>query len=126
MRCKLIALVLGWLLTTLVPASAKTFALTDAHRAAILAELQKKLKDPESARLGDVYAGPKEATSVFVCGYVNAKNSYGGYVGMTPFNGLLTLADDNTPRAFHVVGIGGDNKETAVVMVMCQNDGLLT
>ncbi len=47
-----------------------------------------KLKDPESARFKNLrfvdYKGGK-----LICGEVNAKNSYGGYVGFAPF--LATL-----------------------------------
>lgn len=46
------------------------------------------LKDPESARFSDVYgiAGENaEPGKHAVCGRVNAKNSYGGYVGYRPF-----------------------------------------
>lgn len=39
------------------------------------------LKDPESARFYDIKTFPNRN----VCGYVNAKNSYGGYVGKKPF-----------------------------------------
>lgn len=48
----------------------------------------EKLKDPESARFRNLrivdYKGGK-----LICGEVNAKNSYGGYVGFAPF--LATL-----------------------------------
>jgi hypothetical protein len=41
----------------------------------------RDLKDPMSALFGDVYRG----RYAVVCGGVNAKNSYGGYTGMTAF-----------------------------------------
>lgn len=40
------------------------------------------LKDPDSAKFSNVRV--KEGTA-FVCGQVNAKNSFGGYVGPIPF-----------------------------------------
>jgi hypothetical protein len=46
------------------------------------------LKDPESARFSDLYAIAGENAKpgeYAVCGRVNAKNSYGGYVGYRPF-----------------------------------------
>ena len=50
------------------------------------------LKDPSSAQFGPYIAfNVKKAdgtTTMAACGYVNAKNSYGGYVGMTPYNAL--------------------------------------
>lgn len=52
-----------------------------AHAKAVVAS---KLKDPDSARFSGLrvnsYLGGR-----YVCGLVNAKNSYGGYVGNTPF-----------------------------------------
>lgn len=45
----------------------------------------KTLKDPESARFGDKFSASDDGQRLHVCGYVNAKNSYGGYVGMSPF-----------------------------------------
>jgi hypothetical protein len=42
------------------------------------------LKDPESARFTDLRSF-NLGGSLVVCGYVNAKNSFGGYVGKKPF-----------------------------------------
>ena len=39
------------------------------------------LKDPESARFRSEFKGKDDS----VCGFVNAKNSYGGYDGFKPF-----------------------------------------
>lgn len=41
-----------------------------------------KMKDPDSARFTDVSL---QAKGNMVCGWVNAKNSFGGYVGFRPF-----------------------------------------
>jgi len=40
------------------------------------------LRDPESARFRDVRRNTEKGA---VCGFVNAKNGYGGYVGEAPF-----------------------------------------
>lgn len=42
------------------------------------------LKDPNSAQFRDVRIVQTPAGRV-VCGSINAKNTYGGYVGFTPF-----------------------------------------
>lgn len=53
-------------------------------------ELASSLKDPDSAKFKDtVYYpdeknGPNESNG-YVCGMVNAKNSYGAYTGFQPF-----------------------------------------
>ena len=50
------------------------------------------LKDPSSAQFGRYIAFNVTAddgtTIMAACGYVNAKNSYGGYTGMTPYSAL--------------------------------------
>lgn len=48
-------------------------------------EIRNQMKDPESTN----FKGVKQITNLqgekFVCGEVNSKNSYGGYVGYKPF-----------------------------------------
>lgn len=44
--------------------------------------VREGLRDPESARFRAV---KRSATTGAVCGYLNAKNAYGGYVGEAPF-----------------------------------------
>ncbi|CAM5385783.1 hypothetical protein RLIN73S_02846 [Rhodanobacter lindaniclasticus] len=46
------------------------------------AAVASKLKDPESAHFTDVTISDK---GNLVCGWVNAKNSFGGYAGFRPF-----------------------------------------
>ena len=55
-----------------------------AKRAAI-----DQLKDPESAKFDKIWALSGSNGARTVCGYVNAKNSYGGYTGKKMF----TLVD---------------------------------
>ena len=68
---------------------APTAQLVTADRAyvdASLAKLRSSLKDPDSAKFYGIYAIQKpDQPRPSVCGFVNAKNSYGGYVGKTPF-----------------------------------------
>lgn len=49
--------------------------------AAAQALVRSRLRDPESARFGKVWAGRQGA----VCGYVNARNAFGGYTGQQPW-----------------------------------------
>jgi len=46
--------------------------------------ISSRLKDPDSAQFKDVFAS-KSSGSPVVCGYVNAKNSFGGYSGYQRF-----------------------------------------
>jgi len=50
--------------------------------AAAKSSVTESLRDPESARFRDVR---RNTANGAVCGYVNAKNAYGGYVGESPF-----------------------------------------
>ena len=47
--------------------------------------IQRQLKDPESAQFRDVKVVINTLNEKAVCGEVNAKNSYGGYTGFKPF-----------------------------------------
>jgi len=64
------------------------------NRVMLLAEdqVRRALKDPDSAKFGVVYlvasskaVPPPKPEADTVCGYVNAKNSFGGYVGASMF-----------------------------------------
>lgn len=53
-------------------------------------QIKQSLKDPDSAKFNDVWFSPdanngKPKISGYVCGRVNAKNAFGGYVGEAPF-----------------------------------------
>lgn len=55
------------------------------------------LKDPESARFGEELLLSGSGMNMIACGTVNAKNSFGGYIGETNFmvyDGKLFLASD--------------------------------
>lgn len=47
--------------------------------------VRSQLKDPSSAQFDYVYAVTTISGAKAVCGEVNAKNTYGGYTGFTPF-----------------------------------------
>lgn len=60
-------------------------------------KVASQLKDPESARFREIWA-LSNGEWTRVCGYVNAKNSYGGYEGYKMFtigaNGSVDFEDD--------------------------------
>jgi hypothetical protein len=60
-----------------------------------------QLKDPESARFKNLKA---REDGMYLCGEVNAKNSFGGYVGFRRFYALWPVG---------VVRIEGSNEEFA-------------
>ncbi len=96
--------------------------LTSKQQQAVRAGVAKGMKDPESARFGDKMAGAKRADgTITVCGYVNGKNSYGGYVGMSPFIGILADLPDGP---FGLVDIGSSARDHALVVKQCRESGL--
>lgn len=72
-------------------AHAEERALTKEERIAIERSVKERLKDPDSAKFKH-YKFIKNQDSVHVyCGMVNAKNSYGGYVGLRPFQSMIAV-----------------------------------
>lgn len=70
--------------------------------------IKNQLKDPYSAVFENIYIGRAANGAPVVCGTVNAKNSYGAYVGRQAFyyHNLLKKRgaeiDGNNP-AFHIL-----------------------
>lgn len=77
------------LVATSVPAMAAQDQVPDeAFRAKVETLVRSQLKDPQSAIFTHVLYDPTSVDKhgvVRYCGLVNAKNSYGGYAGDTPF-----------------------------------------
>jgi len=74
----------------LPPYSVEPSKLTRAMTAAAELIVKQQLKDPDSAKFEHVQAfrdlgSDDAAQAFFVCGFVNAKNSYGGYSGNSAF-----------------------------------------
>lgn len=80
--------VTGWT-TQSVAQSAVTWTKVVAKKAEIDSAKKaviSQLKDPESARFGEIWALSGTNGKRSVCGYINAKNSYGGYTGEKMFS----------------------------------------
>lgn len=105
-----------------IPPPSAPYAITAEDVTAIEAGVRSGLKDPASATFGpSMKAMLRTDGMVTVCGYVNAKNSYGGYVGMQPFMGLLTI---KPVRYFGMTGMGGTDTDTTVIVLMCRKAGI--
>lgn len=96
----------------IVPGSIPRVAITDAQRKALEQAVRVTLKDPESARFGEVIAGTMSSGQTMACGWVNAKNSFGGYVG----NKLYSIVI-NTDGSFGPVVL--DGPQTSGASVLC-------
>jgi hypothetical protein len=76
-------------------------------RSQAIAELKASLKDPGSAQLRAIEVIRQEDGSKALCGEVNAKNSFGGYVGFQSF------VVHNGEASMRSVGIVGSDGSTA-------------
>lgn len=93
------------------------FQLTSIHNG-----VRKKLKDPDSAQFGSIGFIQIGEQIYSVCGWVNAKNSFGGYTGSKPYYGILM---DHGPEAsFLAMSIGGSDVDNRVTVQMCQKNGI--
>jgi hypothetical protein len=45
----------------------------------------RTLRDPDSAKFGPIFEGNGSSGRKIICGFVNARNGYGGYTGMERF-----------------------------------------
>jgi len=95
-------------------------ALTAQQISVIQRGIKDSLKDPGSAQFGEMKAGKDSAGEITVCGYVNAKNSFGGYTGRKPFVGSIAPG----AKAFIVAGMGGTDIETRAVFMVCKQYGI--
>lgn len=81
-------------LTWLIPAMGQTLPGhdDDAYFATAEAGVKTKLKDPESAQFRNLVVHDVKNGSALICGQVNAKNAFGGYVGFRNFFALGDVA----------------------------------
>lgn len=80
-------------------------ANTPEIEAAAEGSARQRLKDPDSAQFKALKVFRRDDDYIAVCGEVNAKNSYGGYAGFTPFVAHISWA--NLPEGKHAYeGIG--------------------
>lgn len=97
--------------------------LTPVDTAAVKQGVTKALKDPESARFGAMKAGADGKGVVSVCGYVNAKNSFGGYTGEKLFTGVVI--GEGQKKGFVMIGMGGKDTDTIATHSVCSEMGLI-
>ncbi|MGE2346598.1 hypothetical protein [Enterobacter asburiae] len=92
------------------------------------------MKDPESTQFKSVRTVKNSLGENYVCGEVNSKNSYGGYVGFKPFayksgkyviDGSYTSADDL--EFFSISSCGGkDLEKMAIIRKQAHNGCKIT
>lgn len=82
--------------------------------------VRQMLKDPESARFRSVastaHVTPR-GEKVYVCGEVNAKNSFGGYVGFRHFYAIVS--SDGVVADIEPPGVARDHPFFSVREIFC-------
>lgn len=103
------------------PAKWETRKLTQTESHFVETAIKNRLKDPESARFQhSPYVSNGNGA---YCGFVNSKNSYGGYVGDTPFMAIVLHDKKGKPTGAGVISVGGDNDEIQATILTCQDNG---
>lgn len=123
MRKFVLAAVLGLGLAGCQTVAEQPVETTEAYRptasdnALIADAFERVLKDPDSARFPVIYARKGQSGTIYYCGLVNSRNSFGGYVGNQPFYGM------GNSQFVGIQSIGSDDIKSAVVAEMCRRHG---
>jgi len=100
------------------PLSAETVAVTQAM-------IRKGLSDPENARFGEMIGGRNVQGVLHVCGWVNAKNSFGSDM---PFSGIVIERPVGSPNkkaeAFVLMFLGDNVRDRFLTLSVCKVRGL--
>jgi len=102
----------------------RTYILPASDADVVKRFVAESLKDPGSATFGKITASISDRGVVSVCGMVNARNSYGGYAGQTPFMGVLAT-NTSGQRVFGVSGMGSTDIQSKSVLMVCQSEGII-
>ena len=87
---------------------------------ALKAALEDRLKDAESVKFKDITYSPTDSANMWnMCGQMNAKNSYGAYVGYQRFYALVAQIEKGKPPHYSVFSI-----EDNIATQMCAKFGL--
>jgi hypothetical protein len=71
------------------PVPPQRIALSPQQISVIQSAIKRTLKNPESAQFRDIGGSRSETGKIVGCGWINAKDSLGSYVGERPFIGVF-------------------------------------
>lgn len=77
-------------------------------------QIKEFMKDPDSTQFRNVKEIVNTQGSKVLCGQINSKNSYGGYVGFKPFsysNDGLNIIDMNRPSYEQIIAVNRYEKD---------------
>ena len=120
MRVLVVLVAVGLLTACSTVKRGNGFTLTDQHVKTVQDGVRASMKDPDSAKFGPMAAVVDTDGAVTVCGFVNGRNSFGGYVGMQPFFGMM----DAGALAFATIAIGSGETGRMTVEIQCRSRGL--
>jgi hypothetical protein len=86
----------------------------------VISSVKGILKDPNSAQFGDKIYLARSSGKLTVCGTVNARNSYGGYSGYSPF--IVVFEPGTLPDA--AVGSIQNNGFENPIVILCRQAGV--
>jgi hypothetical protein len=121
-------LLAGFVLATLAMSGAALSQSSDLERLSRADEDEVKnaigrhLKDPYSAKYKPMIARKDGPTGYFVCGLVNAKNSYGAYTGDKPF--MARLGKTKKWKMAGMIAMTDEKTDAAFVFQHCRDHGL--
>nr|WP_147247326.1 hypothetical protein [Brenneria salicis]NMN90981.1 hypothetical protein [Brenneria salicis ATCC 15712 = DSM 30166] len=101
----------------------KTRPLSETEKLIIQESVKAKLKDPDSAIFRLPPVNENGAPDSY-CGLVNAKNSYGGYTGFTPFAATLMRMDGEIKDSSSILPAASRHGIRAMYS-MCEKNGYL-
>ena len=107
------------------PLMSSPYILSKQQIEAVKSSVLSSLKDPDSAKFSSSFNSTRSANKTYVCGYVNARNSFGGYVGDKPF---YTESSDEK-GGFQPAAIGGkmfrsEDIGSSAIFKMCAQAGI--
>lgn len=97
--------------------------ITEPEKAAVRLAIEQRLMDPMSAQYRWLPAIGKDGA---YCGYVNAKNRYGGYIGFAPFLAWIRKPnEDGSPRVvLNMLAVKPSNWSDYDVRAYCREAGI--
>lgn len=98
--------------------------ITDDMRMVIEDGVKRRLKDPNSAMFDRIQVSRINENAYNVCGFVNAKNSFGGYNGSAPFYGVLYRGVDKSVFDFRTMADPMKSGEIVGLRAVCQRAGI--
>lgn len=113
-----LAATLGGCTTVQTLPKTKHVYITATMARQIDAGVKRSLKDPDSAIFGETAAGLAPEGYHVICGWVNARNGFGGYTGQQMYYGLLQSG------RFDVIDFASDSASGYAVNTQCRSAGL--